>query len=70
MVFFASPEHRDASDFDASPDSTASLTPDQVHALGQPIYSTKFAIDYERPTIDALHAHFASLGLTSDYWQR
>jgi hypothetical protein len=69
MVFFASPEHRDASDLTASPDSTASLTPDQVHSLGKPIYSTKFAIDYERPTIDVLRAHFASLGLTSPYWQ-
>lgn len=69
MVFFASPEHRDASDLAASPDSTASLTADEVHALGRPLYSTKFAIDYERPSMDVLRAHFASLGLTSGYWQ-
>jgi len=69
MVFFASPEHRDASDLNASPDSTASLAPELVHELGKPIYSTKLSIDYERPTFDALKAHFATLGLTSSYWQ-
>ena len=71
MVFFASPEHRDASDLaaNAQPDSAASLTPDQVHALGRPLYERKLSIDYERPGIDQLRAHFASLGLTSSYWQ-
>jgi hypothetical protein len=69
MVFFASPEHRDSSDLGAAPDSTASLTPDEVHALGAPLYSTKMDIDYVRPGIEILRAHFAKLGLTGPYWQ-
>jgi len=68
MVFFASPEHRDASDLCAGPDQAASLTPDQVHALSEPIYATKFALDYSRPSKEALLAHFATMGLTGDYW--
>ncbi len=69
MVFFASPEHRDASDLCADADSAASLTPDQVHALSGPIYRTKFAIDYARPSRDELLEHFAKLGLTGNYWK-
>jgi Alkylmercury lyase len=69
MVFFASPEHRDASDLAAPADAAASLTPDQVHALSGPIYARKFAIDYARPSRDALLEHFASIGLTGPYWQ-
>jgi hypothetical protein len=69
MVFFASPEHRDASDLCAPPDQAASLTPDQVHALSGPIYSRKLELDYARPTRDELLDHFATLGLTGDYWQ-
>ncbi len=69
MVFFSSTGHRDASDLPASPDSAASLTPDQVHALGIPLYERKLSIDYARPGRDELNAHFASLGLTGPYWQ-
>ena len=69
MVFFSSPAHRDASDLAASPDATASLTPDQVHALGIPLYEKKLDIDYARPGRDELNAHFAALGLTGPYWQ-
>jgi len=69
MVFFASPEHRDASDLCAPPDQAASLTPDQVHALSGPIYTRKLELDYARPTRDELLAHFATLGLTGDYWR-
>ncbi len=70
MVFFSSPAHRDASDIaEASPDSSASLTPDEVHALGIPLYERKLSIDYARPSRDELNAHFASLGLTGPYWQ-
>lgn len=68
MVFFASKEHRDASDLCASPEQAATLTPDEVHALSLPIYRTKFAIDYARPGKDELVAHFAALGLTGPYW--
>jgi hypothetical protein len=69
MVFFASPEHRDASDLCAPANAAASLTPDQVHRLSVPIYAAKFAIDYARPSRDELLAHFASMGLTGPYWQ-
>lgn len=69
MVFFASPEHRDASDLSAPPEQAASLTPDEVYALGVPLYADKLSMSYRRPGIDELRAHFASLGLTSPYWQ-
>ena len=69
MVFFASSEHRDASDLGAPPQAATSLTPDQVHALGVPIYGRKLALDYARPSKQELLDHFASMGLTSDYWQ-
>lgn len=69
MVFFASPEHRDASDISAPSDQAASLTPDEVYALGLPLYADKISIDYRRPGLEELLAHFASLGLTGPYWQ-
>jgi hypothetical protein len=68
MVFFASPEHRDASALCASADSAASLTPDQTHALSLPIYPRKFALDYARPSKQELLDHFGDMGLTGDYW--
>ena len=68
MVFFASPEHRDASDLCAPADQGASLTPDQVHTLSGPIYGGKFTLDYARPMKDGLLAHFASIGLAGQYW--
>jgi hypothetical protein len=68
MVFFASPEHRDASDLCAGPDQAASLTPDQTLALSGPTYARKLALDYARPSKEALLAHFAAIGLTGDYW--
>lgn len=69
MVFFASPEHRDASDLGAPAQAAASLTPDQVHALSIPIYTRKLALDYARPSKQELLDHFAAMGLTSEYWQ-
>jgi len=68
MVFFASPEHRDASDLCAGADQAASLPPEQVHTLSGPSYATKFALDYARPSKDVLLAHWAAMGLTGDYW--
>jgi len=68
MVFFASPEHRDASDLCASAESAVSLTPDQVHALGEPIYRGKFDPDYARPGKQELLDHWRALGLSGDYW--
>jgi hypothetical protein len=69
MVFFCSPEHRDASDLTASPDQSASLTPDQVHELGIPLYDRRLELDFERPGRGELNALFARLGLTGPYWQ-
>ena len=70
MVFFCSPEHRDASGIvptDGLPG--ASLTPQQAHDLGLPLYADRMKIDYVRPGRDALNAHFKSLGLTGPYWE-
>jgi hypothetical protein len=69
MVFFSSPEHRDASDLCGPEDTAVSLTPDQVHALSVPIYERKFALDYARPGRQELLDHFAALGLTGPYWR-
>lgn len=69
MVFFASPEHRDASDLCTGADAGASLTPDQVHALSGPIYGGKFALGYARPTKEALLTHWAAMGLSREYWK-
>jgi hypothetical protein len=69
MVFFASQEHRDASALCVPPDQAASLTPDQVHLLSEPIYSRKLELDYARPSRDELLNHFAAMGLTGDYWR-
>lgn len=68
MVFFCSAEHRDASGLAPTADSGASLTPDQAHQLGEPIYADRLKIDYVRPGREVLNAHFASLGLTGPYW--
>ena len=69
MVFFAGPDHRDASALCALSEQAASLTPDQTHALSVPLYRDRLKIDYTRPGHDELNAHFASLGLTGPYWQ-
>jgi hypothetical protein len=69
MVFFASPEHRDASDLCTSAGSGASLTPDQVHALSGPLYVRRLALDYARPSRQELLDHFAAIGLTGDFWK-
>jgi hypothetical protein len=69
MVFFTSPEHRDASPLCAPEGAAASLTPDQVHALSGPIYGRKFDLDYARPSREQLLGHFAAIGLTGDYWR-
>jgi hypothetical protein len=69
MVFFCSAEHRDASGLSAPADAAASLTPQQTHDLGVPLYRDRLKLDYVRPGRDELNAHFASLGLTGGYWQ-
>jgi len=60
MVFFCSPEH--------APDDGAVLSIQQVITLSIPIYRTKMALDYERPSVAALRAHFAEMGLTGTFW--
>ena len=69
MVFFASAEHRDASDLCAPPATAVSLTPAQVNTLSEPIYARKFELDYARPSREALLEHFAAMGLTGEYWR-
>ncbi|MDL2334487.1 MAG: organomercurial lyase [Chloroflexota bacterium] len=69
MVFFCSAEHRDASGLVDAGNPGASLTPQQAHDLGVPIYADRMKIDYVRPGRDALNAHFAAVGLTGPYWQ-
>jgi len=69
MVFFCSAQHRDASGLAPTPEAGASLTPDQAHHLGVPLYADRLKIDYVRPGRDELNAHFAALGLTGPYWQ-
>lgn len=68
MIFFASPEHRDASELFTGADQAASLTPDQVITLSRPSYATKFALDYERPSKEQLLAHWATMGIAGDFW--
>jgi hypothetical protein len=69
MVFFASPEHRGASDLCAGADQSASLTPEQVHTLSGPSYATKFALDYARPSKEVVLAHWAKMSLSRDFWE-
>lgn len=69
MVFFCSIEHRDASGVPTDPAQTATLTVQQTHELGVPLYRDRLKLDYVRPGRDELNAHFASLGLTGPYWQ-
>lgn len=68
MVFFSSPEHRDASALCAGDAQGASLDPDAALALSGPIYSRRLELDYARPPRDELVEHFARLGLTGDFW--
>ncbi|MEP7378530.1 MAG: organomercurial lyase [Chloroflexota bacterium] len=70
MVFFCSADHRDASGLVRETEQPgASLTPDQTHAVGVPLYADRMKVDYVRPGREALNAHFATLGLTGPYWQ-
>lgn len=70
MVFFASREHRDASDLCTTTDGGgASLTPDETHTLSVPLYGPRLELDYARSPKDALLAHFASMSLTGDFWE-
>jgi hypothetical protein len=69
MVFFASPEHRDASTLCASAEAGASLTPDQVHALSVPLYTTRMELGYTRPPKQVLLDHFSTMGLTGEFWR-
>lgn len=70
MVLFSSPEHRDASGLCETDAPGASLTPDQVHALSERLYATKFDLDYVRPSATEFAAHATAIGLTEPYWQR
>jgi hypothetical protein len=68
MVFFASADHRDASDLAGAVQSD-SLTPDQTYTLSVPSYGTKLALDYARPSKEVYLAHWAAMGLSKDFWR-
>ena len=69
MVFFCSAKHRDESGLAAASDQAASLSPQQTHDLGVPLYERRLDIDFVRPGRDELNRHFASVGLTGSYWR-
>jgi len=69
MVFFCSPEHRDAAGVTADAAAAASLTPQQTHDVGIPLYAHRLELDYARPGRDELNEHFAALGLSGPYWR-
>ncbi len=69
MVFFLSREHLatwESANLDARGEA---LTVEQTHRLGFPVYRDKLKLEYARPSREALVAHFASLGLTGDFWR-
>jgi hypothetical protein len=69
MVFFCSTEHQSEwSRQTGAPDAGAVLTIQQVITLSIPIYRTKMALDYQRPSVAVLRAHFAQMGLTGAFW--
>jgi hypothetical protein len=68
MVFFSSPEHRDASPLCAGDASGASLDPDSAFTLSGPIYRRRLELDYARPPRDELVEHFARMGLAGEFW--
>jgi hypothetical protein len=39
-----------------------------VFFLSVPIYRTKMPLDYQRPSVAVLRAHFAEMGLTGAFW--
>jgi hypothetical protein len=69
MVFFCSVEHQlEWSRQAGAPDPGAVLSIQQVITLSIPIYRTKMALDYQRPSVAVLRAHFAEMGLTGAFW--
>ncbi|HET7678219.1 MAG TPA: alkylmercury lyase family protein [Candidatus Limnocylindrales bacterium] len=68
MVFFASEAHRDASALCSADGGGASLTPEQTHVLSGPVYGPRMELGYTRPPRQELLDHFASMGLTGDFW--
>jgi len=70
MVFFCSTDHQSAwSRLTDAQDVGAVLTIQQVITLSIPIYRTKTALDYRRPSVAVLRAHFAEMGLTGAFWE-
>jgi hypothetical protein len=69
MVFFCSMEHQSEWSRDTgTPDAGAVLALQQVITLSIPIYRTKMALDYQRPSVAVLKAHFAEMGLAGAFW--
>lgn len=69
MVFFLSEDHLQRWR-DTHPDAGGeSLSVELTHRLGFPTYRDKMHLEYAQPPKDQLVAHFASLGLTSEFWR-
>ncbi len=69
MVFFSSEEHLGEWKRKSGTDGGAALGVEQTIKLSLPLYKDKMNIDYARPPKDVMQAHFASLGLTGDFWR-
>jgi hypothetical protein len=69
MVYFASESHLRESQSRGTAPKEGVLTVEQVHRLGEPIYTGKIRAEYVRPAPDVLRAHFERLGLTGPYWR-
>ena len=69
MVFFLSEDHLRQWRA-AHPEAAGeSLSVELVHRLGLPIYRDKMRLEYVRPAKDVMAAHYASLGLTGEFWR-
>lgn len=69
IVFYGSKEHLDEW-LSKNPGLTGeSLTVSKTLELSPPIYADKLNLDYARPTVDQLAAHFGALGLHGEFWK-
>jgi hypothetical protein len=68
MVFLAGKEHL-ADWTSRTPGLTGeALSVSKTVELSLPIYKRKMALDYSRPSLDELVAHFERLGLQGPFW--
>ncbi len=69
MTFFQSQAHLDEW-LKANPEGKGeAISIEQTIKLSLPLYENKMELEYERPSKDAMNAHFKSLGLKGDFWK-